>query len=153
MCNFKHWQPLNNNIAKPHWEHFEHQADIGIRGVAGTLDQAFEQAAVAMTAVITDPEGIVASQSVLIHCTASDPELLFLDWINELVYEMAVHRLLFKHYQVAINGGQLTATAFGETVNRQRHQPAVEIKGATFTELRVYQRSDGMWVAQCVVDV
>jgi SHS2 domain-containing protein len=66
---------------------------------------------------------------------------------------MAVHGLLFKRYQVAIHDGSLSATAFGQAVDRQKHQSAVEIKGATFTELRVYQQADGAWVAQCIVDV
>ncbi|MFZ2311814.1 MAG: archease, partial [Methylobacter sp.] len=61
--------------------------------------------------------------------------------------------LLFNRYEVLIANGKLSATAFGETVDRQKHQPAVEIKGATFTELRVYQQADSAWVAQCVVDV
>ena len=137
----------------PRWEHFEHGADIGIRGIAPTLEQAFEQAAVAMTAVITYPEQVSVSKAVSIHCQALNHELLLLDWINELVYEMAVQGLLFKRYQVAIHEGKLSATAFGEAVDRQKHQPAVEIKGATFTELRVYQQPDESWVAQCIVDV
>lgn len=137
----------------PHWEHFEHEADIGIRGIAPTLEQAFEQAAVAMTAVVTVPESVSDTKAVVITCVAPDTELLFISWINELIYEMAVHGLLFNRYQVAIDNGRLSATAFGESVDRQKHQPAVEIKGATFTELRVYQQADGMWVAQCVVDV
>ena len=144
---------MNSKTLTPHWEHFEHGADIGIRGIAPTLEQAFEQAAVAMTAVITHPDQVSASKAVSICCQAPDHELLLLDWINELVYQMAVQGLLFKHYQVAINDGNLAATAFGETVDRQKHQPAVEIKGATFTELRVYQQPDGCWVAQCIVDV
>jgi SHS2 domain-containing protein len=137
----------------PYWEHFEHGADIGIRGIAPTLELAFEQTAVAMTAVITNPDQVTASKAVSIRCEAPDNELLLVDWINELVYEMAVQGLLFKRYQVAINDGILSATAFGEVVDRQKHQPAVEIKGATFTELRVCQQPDGAWVAQCIVDV
>jgi SHS2 domain-containing protein len=144
---------LNKQIITPHWQHFEHGADIGIRGIAPTLAQAFEQTALAMTAVICNPEQVAATQTVSISCQATDNELLLLDWINELVYEMAVHGLLFHHYQVAIHDGILSATAFGEAVNPQKHQPAVEIKGATFTELRVYQRADALWVAQCIVDV
>jgi tRNA nucleotidyltransferase (CCA-adding enzyme) len=144
---------LNSKAIRPHWEHFEHGADIGIRGIAPTLAQAFEQTAVAMTAVITDPDQISAVKAVSILCEAPDNELLLLDWINELVYEMAVQGLLFRRYQVAIHDGLLSATAFGEVVDRQKHQPAVEIKGATFTELRVYKQADGAWVAQCVVDV
>jgi tRNA nucleotidyltransferase (CCA-adding enzyme) len=66
---------------------------------------------------------------------------------------MASRGLLFGRYRVAIANGELTATASGEAVDIARHQPAVEIKGATFTELRVYRNSDGLWVAQCVVDV
>ena len=137
----------------PYWEHFEHGADIGIRGIAPTLEQAFEQTAVAMTAVITNPDQVSASKAVSIRCVAPDHELLLLDWINELVYQMAVQGLLFKLFQVAINDGILTATAIGEAVDRQKHHPAVEIKGDTFTELHVYQQPDGCWVAQCIVDV
>ena len=144
---------MNSKTITPHWEHFEHGADIGIRGIAPTLEQAFEQAAVAMTAVITHPDQVSASKAVSICCQAPDLDLLLLDWINELVYQMAVQGLLFKHYKVAINDGNLAATAYGEPVDRQKHQPAVEIKGATFTELRVYQQPDGCWVAQCIVDV
>jgi SHS2 domain-containing protein len=144
---------LNSKTITPYWEHFEHEADIGIRGIAPTLEQAFEQTAVAMTAVITNPDQVSASIAVSIRCQATDNEMLLMDWINELVYEMAVQGLLFKRYQVVINDGKLSATAFGEAVDRQKHQPAVEIKGATFTELRVYQQPDGLWVAQCIVDV
>ncbi len=145
--------PLNSKLITPHWEHFEHKADIGIRGIAPTLEQAFEQAAIAMTAVVTDPNLVSDATAITITCTAPDTELLLASWINELIYEMAVHGLLFKRYQVAIDNGKLSATAFGAAVDRQKHQPAVEIKGATFTELRVYQQADDAWVAQCVVDV
>lgn len=144
---------MNSKPITPYWEHFEHEADVGIRGIAPTLEQAFEQAAVAMTAVVTDPCLVSDSLAVAIHCVAPDTELLLVSWINELIYEMAVHGLLFKRYRVVIDDGKLSATAFGEAVDRQKHQPAVEIKGATFTELRVYQQTDALWVAQCVIDV
>jgi len=144
---------LNNKSITPHWEHFEHEADIGIRGIAPTLEQAFEQAAVAMTAVVTHLDLVSTSKVVCIYCEAPDSELLLVSWINELIYEMSAHGLLFNRYEVVIDNGKLSATAFGEAVDRQKHQPAVEIKGATFTELRIYQQADDSWVAQCVVDV
>lgn len=144
---------MDSNLIKPHWEHFEHEADIGIRGIAPTLEQAFEQAAIAMTAVITDPARVLDLKTINIKCMAPDTELLLVNWIDELVYTMAVQGLLFSRYQVIINNGNLSATVFGEAIDRQKHQPAVEIKGATFTELRVYQQTDKSWVAQCVVDV
>lgn len=135
------------------WEHFDHDADIGIRGIAPTMAQAFEQAAIALTAVVTDPERVMPSETLSIHCQASDPELLFLDWISELIFQMSTRGLIFSRYQVAIDDNKLTAIVTGEKVNVTRHQPAVEIKGATFTELRVHQNPDALWVVQCVVDV
>lgn len=144
---------MTSMLQAPHWEHFEHGADIGIRGVGATLEQAFAQAALAMTAVITEPDNVASVRSVLIECQAPDAELLFVGWINELIYQMAVQNLLFGQYQVTILDKRLTATAVGESVDQQKHQPAVEIKGATFTELKVAQREDGAWLAQCVVDV
>lgn len=35
----------------PYREHFDHEADIGLHGIDNTLDEAFEQAAPALTAV------------------------------------------------------------------------------------------------------
>ena len=127
-------------------------ADIGVRGIGATRAQAFEQAALAMTAVITDPAGVAAREAVPIECEAPDDELLLADWLNALVYEMAVRGMLFGDFSIEVNGGALRATAYGEAVDLERHEPAVEIKGATLTALQVVQGPDG-WRAQCVVDV
>jgi len=54
---------------------------------------------------------------------------------------------------VRIDGPRLSADAWGEKTEAMRHRPAVEVKGATYTTLRVAQESDGTWVAQTVVDV
>jgi SHS2 domain-containing protein len=136
------------------WEHFSHQADIGVRGFGSTMAEAFEQTALAMTAVITPPEEIRCLRRVSIHCQAPDAELLLADWLNALIYEMADHNLLFGRFAVSITDEVLTGEAWGEPVDRGRHQPVVEIKGATFTELKVGRQPDGRaWFAQAVLDV
>lgn len=135
------------------WEHFPHGADIGVRGVGATLSEAFEQAALALTAVITDPHRVGAADKVDIRCEAPDDEMLLVDWLNALIYEMATRNMLFRRFSVAIEVQRLDATAWGETVDRDRHRPAVEVKGATYTALSVVRRDDGNWIAQCVVDV
>jgi len=139
--------------APPCWEHFEHDADVGVRGVGRTPEEAFEQAALALTAVITDPARVAARERVTVRCEAPDLELLLADWLNALVYEMATRHMLFGRYAVRIEGGRLEGEAWGEPVDRTRHAPAVEVKGATYTALVVRRRGDGAWVAECVVDV
>lgn len=67
----------------------------------------------------------------------ADDESLLVAWLNALICEMAVRRMLFSRFQVVIDGQHLRASARGEPVSVPRHRPAVEIKGATFTGLRV----------------
>ena len=135
------------------WEHFVHGSDIGVRGVGATPDEAFEQAALALTGVIAEPDRVAARTAVEIRCEAPDAEFLLADWLNALIYEMSTRNMLFGRFAVRIDDSRLTATAWGEPVDRERHRPAVEVKGATYTALSVARRDDGSWIAQCVVDV
>jgi tRNA nucleotidyltransferase (CCA-adding enzyme) len=135
-----------------YWEHFEHKADIGVRGFGNTLAEAFEQAAVAMTTVVTDISQVQATTTISIACSDDDNDALLYDWLNALIYEMATRKMLFCKFEVSIDHGKLEAVVYGEAIDIERHQPCVEIKGATFTELAVYQEGQ-QWVAQCVIDV
>jgi tRNA nucleotidyltransferase (CCA-adding enzyme) len=121
--------------------------------VGPTLNAAFEQAALALTSVVTDPAEVSPQTVVEIECEAPDDALLLTDWLNGIIYQMALRKMLFSRYSVAIDGRRLTGRAWGEPVDRVRHTPAVEPKGATFTSLDVRQAPDGTWTAQCVVDV
>lgn len=136
-----------------HWLHFEHRADMGVRGIGPSREAAFEQAALALTAVVAPLDSIAALQRIDLCCEAPDDEALFVAWLNALVYEMAVRRMLFSRYRVTITGARLQASAWGEPVSVARHRPAVEVKGATYTALRVAPLPDGGWLAQTVVDV
>jgi SHS2 domain-containing protein len=142
----------DRSLPRGRWEHFAHEADMGVRGFGRTKAEAFEQAALALTAVITDPATVAEREAVEIQCAAPDDELLFAEWLNQLVYEMATRKMLFRRYSVRLDGRHLAGTAWGERVDVTRHHPAVEIKGATYTALRVAREGDG-WVAQTVVDV
>jgi SHS2 domain-containing protein len=135
-----------------HWEHFPHGADIGIRGIGSTPAEAFAQAAMAITAAATDLLTIAPEKTVDIHCTGVDLEDLFYGWLNALIWEMSVQRMLFGKFDVTIDGDSLHATAYGEAVSPGRHEPAVEVKGATYTALSVRREGDD-WIAECVIDV
>lgn len=143
---------LPRSQMQAHWEHFPHGADIGVRGLGATPAEAFEQAALAMTAVVADPATVEPREAVRIECEAPDRELLLAEWLNRLVYEMATRRMLFRRFAVRLDGCTLHAEAWGEPLAQQRHHPAVEVKGATYTSLRVAPQADG-WLAQTVVDV
>lgn len=140
-------------IDPPAWEHFEHGADIGVRGFGQSREEAFANAARALTAVIADLDKVAPRECVRVACEAPDDELLFVDWLNAVIFEMATRNMLFSRFQVTLASGTLDGELWGEPVDRERHTPAVEVKGATYTDLAVRQGNDGQWLAQCIVDV
>ena len=144
---------MNRSAAgQARWEHFPHVADVGVRGFGATAAEAFEQAAIALTAVVTQAE-VAPKIQVEVNCEAPDIELLFVEWLNAIIYEMAVRNMLFSRFAVRIEGKRLAATLWGEPVDVARHAPACEPKGATYTALKVAADSNGIWSAACIVDV
>jgi tRNA nucleotidyltransferase (CCA-adding enzyme) len=159
-CSYIRWQTVvtslsgdNNVMSDAHWELFPHGADMGVRGIGPSKAAAFEQAAVALTAVVTDPACVTAKDSVNLSCTAPDDELLLVEWLNALIFEMATRKTLFARFEVRIENHTLAGTAWGEAIDLDRHEPGVEVKGATCTNLKVTHDESGRWCAECVVDV
>jgi SHS2 domain-containing protein len=140
-------------MASSYWEHFSHVADMGVRGIGPSREAAFEQAAMALCALTTDLDEVRAETEVEISCEAQDDEVLLVDWLNALVFEMSCRHMVLSRFRVTIENHRLTGIAWGERVEVARHPPGVEVKGATYTELSVRRSEDGSWVAQCVVDV
>jgi tRNA nucleotidyltransferase (CCA-adding enzyme) len=135
------------------WEHFHHQADIGVRGVGETVEQAFEEGAVALMEVMCKHDKVAGSEQVEVECEAEEVELLFADWLNSIIYEMDTRGMLFSKFEVSLNGMQLLGKMWGEKINTEKHETAVEVKAATYMMLKVEKNDSGKWVAECVVDV
>ena len=140
-------------MRKAHWEHYPHPADMGIRGFGRTKAEAFAQAALAVTAIVAELQTIEPTQDIEIVCQEADEEMLFVGWLNALLYEMAVRHMLFGKYDVTIDDDRLRARAWGERIDIEKHRPVVEVKAATYADLKVRRDEDGGWVAQCIVDV
>jgi len=134
------------------YETFEHQADIGVRGFGASLEEAYANAAAAMYSVMADIGRIEQRESRAVHVTAGDREQLLVEWLNALLALSDIERMVFSRFEVLIEGNDLSGTAWGEKLDRPRHEPKVEVKGATYHLLKVAEES-GRYTAQCVVDV
>ena len=135
------------------WEHYPHQADIGVRGIGATKGEAFEQAALALTAVVAEIETVEPDQPFEITCEAESDELLLVEWLSRIVYEMSARRMLFSRFDIFVGERHLKARIWGEAIDAEKHRPAVEVKAVTYYDLSVRQSPNGEWLAQCVVDV
>jgi SHS2 domain-containing protein len=116
------------------------------------MEEAFEGAAVAMYSVMVKLDAIKPLEQRKVAVSAPEREPLLVEWLNALLSLSDIERMVFSKFDVTIEGASLTGTAWGEKLDRVRHEPTVEVKGATYHMLKVDKDNDG-YVAQCVVDV
>jgi SHS2 domain-containing protein len=139
------------------YEYLDHQADLGIRGIGATAREAFGEGAQAMLSAMANVEGIAHTQTFVQHCTAPDLPSLFVEWLNELLYQREVNDALLACARVVRlvqtgEGWELEGMAEGEPLDTERHEVYTEIKAATYSGL-AYCSTGDRHVIQCVVDL
>ena len=139
------------------YEYLDHEADVGIRASGATLEEAIADGARAMFGVMTDINRVGRSVEVPIRCQADDPAALFVECLNELLFQSDVRHLLFSDFQVTRlahtgAGYTLEGVARGEPLDATKHDLWTEVKAATYAGLR-YDVEDGRHTLQCVLDV
>ena len=131
--------------------YFEHDADIGIIGCGTTVEQAFEAAAQAVFAIVTNLDLVQPSSTLIIEFEEADPELALVTWLNLLLGKSGEQGMIFSRFHVQHHGSKWRAEALGEKWHAGLER-GVEVKGATLTMLSVKQ-TGAMWEARCIVDV
>jgi SHS2 domain-containing protein len=135
------------------YEFFEHTADVGLRIRAPNLDALFAEAAQALfAAIVEDFAAVRPLQPVEVQLTGNDREYLLFDWLKDLLYRFDAEHLLFNRFEVHVHEDGLTGCAWGEPLDRSRHELAHEVKAITYHGLRVEQTADG-WLAEVIVDI
>jgi len=138
------------------FEYFDHEADIGIIGYGKTLEEAFEQGAKAMFNIMADINTIEHKKKVKISVRALDVETLFVEWLNSLLAQKDIENLLFSEFNVKIEKKEnmfvLEGEAIGEKINYEKHCVDVEVKAATYSQLKI-EKINSFYKVQCVVDV
>lgn len=137
------------------YEHFEHQADIGIRGFGKTPEEAFANGAKAMFDIMCNLSKVKKIRKVDVECNSHELDELFVEFLNELISLSEIEEVMFCEFQLKITKGDryyLKGTAFGDTTDVENHQLKTQAKAATFSNLKVF--NDGKkWTAQCIIDV
>ncbi len=138
------------------YEYLEHTADAKFRAYGTTLEEAFQNAAVAMFNVMINTGTITDEVSEKIELTSEDLDGLLVDWLSELLYLFEVEQVVFGKFKIGgiteMNGNySLSAIAYGESLDLSRHKFDTEVKAVTYNSLKVEETMDG-WVVQVVVD-
>ena len=135
------------------YEFFDHTADLGIRVQTARLEDIYAEAAEALFAVLTDePETIRPRESRRYQIPGQDRTLLLFDWLRALLLAFETEGWLLHHADVSIGDDGLTATAWGEPFDPERHPLCHEVKAITYHGLRAMQTANG-WEAELIVDI
>ncbi len=136
------------------FEYLEHTADAEFIAYGRTVDEAFENAALAMASLMIDPAKVAASVERDVELEGDALDTLLYDWLSELLYIFEVDRLVFSRFSVSVaedGAYRLKAKVWGESVERHpdifRH-----IKAVTYHGLR-FEKRNNIYEAQVVLDI
>ena len=135
------------------FETFDHTADLGLRVRAADLDTLFAEAATALfSTIVEDLATVRPVRQIAIELTKDEPDYLLFDWLKALLYHFDAEHILFSRFEVKVDETGLKATAWGEPVDRSRHELGHEVKAVTYHGLRVERTADG-YLAEVIVDI
>ncbi len=134
------------------YEHFDHGADIGIRGYGKTIDESFSNLAKALFDVMVDIKKVNKKHKIKFVIEGEDNIDLMINFLNELIYLKDLKNMVFCDFIVMIRMKKLECIAFGEKFDEKKHEFKTDVKAATYSQAKIY-KENGLYVSQCVVDV
>lgn len=131
----------------------DHTADIGVTAYGRDLPDLMANAAYGMLSIVIEPGTVRSAQSHKVEVEAADEVSLLVEWLNALLYELDVNRLLFKTFDIVVTGNKrLTAVCRGERLDPERHRLKREVKAATYHNLSI-SREKGTYSASVIFDI
>jgi SHS2 domain-containing protein len=129
------------------FEFLEHTADILIAAHGRMLEEAFENAALAMFEVMTDTTKINPSHEDSVEVEAEDEYALLYSWLEALLVKFEVNGMLYSRFKItslqdAPNGFKLKANIWGEKFNAEKHPQRVAVKAVTYHRMEIIKNID-----------
>ena len=137
----------------PQFRILEHTADVGFEAFGSTREEAFVNAARALTYLIVELETIDPGEEVTVQVQGTDPASLLVNWLSELLFLHDAEGWLFRDFEIqSLQDDALSALARGEKFQRSKHQAKMLVKAVTYHQLALEETPRG-WRAQVYVDI
>ncbi len=129
------------------FEFLEHTADAYIAAYGANMEEAFENAALALFEVMTDTDKVAPSEEDQIEVEAEDEYALLYSWLEALLVNFEVKNKLYSKFKVTSlkdsnDGFTLKASAWGEKFNPEKHLQKVGVKAATYHRMEIIKTYD-----------
>lgn len=138
---------------KPGYVILDHPADMGIEAYGKNLNEAFEEAAVALTSIILDASSIKPIEIQTIEITASDYEHLLVKWLSEILYLYDGKKFVCAEFDIEnITPIFLRAKVKGENFDNNKHLTKLDVKAITYHQVLVHENG-GKGLVRVFVDI
>lgn len=132
---------------------FPQTSDLGVEVSGNTLPELFVNAGLALMDIVTDINKVAEHESKILEIRSESRELLFREWLSELLYQFYVQERVFRSFRVmTLTGTFLKIIGMGEKIDYRRHLIKRELKSITYYQLEVSER-DGRWIGRFVSDI
>ena len=138
------------------FNYFETTADLGVEAKGKSLEEAFKEGAKGLYNIMVDIDKVDKKEKIEFEIEGEDLEELLYNFLNELLFYTDVENLVFSDFDVKIekdnNGYRLKCIAYGEKINKEKHNIKEEVKAVTYHMMEVKQEEDG-WKIRYIVDL
>jgi SHS2 domain-containing protein len=129
------------------FEFLEHTADAYIAAHGTTLEEAYENAALAMFEVITDTDKVSPAIENFVEVEAEDEYALLYSWLEALLVKFETTNMLYSKFKISnlqetSEGFRIKATAWGEKFNAEKHTQKVAVKAVTYHRMEIIKEID-----------
>ena len=135
------------------WEHFEVEADVGVRGWGASRAEAFAQATLGVFSLLVTADQVQAREDREVRAQADGPEALLVAWVDECLYVHEIEGFVVRSVELTTCTDTLAhGLLHGEPVDPGRHRLGTIVKGATYHRTSVVPTAEG-WDVRVIVDV
>ncbi len=139
------------------FEFLEHTADVYIRTHGKTMEEAYENAALALFEVMTDVGKIAATQAEIVEVEAEDQYALLYDWLEALLVKFETENMLYSKFQITNwketeENFKFKAKIWGEKFDPQKHPQKVGVKAVTYHRMVVIREVDRV-ILEFILDI
>lgn len=128
---------------KPGYVILDHPADLGIEAYGNNLNEAFQEAAIALTSIILDASSIEPIETQTIEISATDYEHLLVKWLAEILYLYDGKNFVCAEFDIEnISPNFLKAKVEGETFDSQKHPTKLDVKAITYHQILVHSNEE-----------
>ena len=142
---------------KKRFKFLEHTADAYVEAYGTSLEEAFENAAMATLDVMTEPEKVEAKIEDALEVEAPDEYALLYSWLEEILVKFELTCKLYSRFKISNIektpvGWKLKAKAWGEPYNPEKHPSKVGIKSITYHQMEIVKKPKSVTV-RFILDV